>query len=201
MSWIEVIDYANADSKLKKIYDRIKGPNDNIDNVLSIHSLRPHSLIGHMTLYKNVLHNSNNSLPKWYLESIGIYVSLLNQCDYCVKHHFEGFKRLLQDNDRAAKFLEAAQTDDLKSFYDGHYLKGIQYSKKLTLAPHTIEQKDIEVLKKGGFTDGEVLEINQVTSYFNYVNRTVLGLGVTVNGDILGLSPNESDDPSDWSHK
>ena len=75
MSWIEVIEYEGADSKLKKIYDRVKGPDNVIDNVLSIHSLRPHSLIGHMTLYKNVLHNSNNALPKWYLESIGIYVS------------------------------------------------------------------------------------------------------------------------------
>ena len=64
MSWIKTINYQDADSKLKRIYDRVKGPNNNIDNVLSIHSLRPHSLEGHITLYKSVLHNSNNKLPK-----------------------------------------------------------------------------------------------------------------------------------------
>ena len=48
--------------------------------------------------------------------------------------------------------------------------------------------------------DGEILEINQVCSYFAYANRTVLGLGVITKGDILGLSPNESDDPDNWSH-
>ena len=72
MSWIQIIQYDQADAKLKKIYDRVKGPDNNVDNVLLIHSLRPHTLVGHMTLYKNVLHSSNNTLPKWYLEAIGV---------------------------------------------------------------------------------------------------------------------------------
>ena len=29
----------------------------------------------------------------------------------------------------------------------------------------------------------------------------VLGLGVTTDGDILGLSPGNSDNPDDWSHR
>ena len=49
--------------------------------------------------------------------------------------------------------------------------------------------------------DGEILEINQVVSYFNYANRSVLGLGVDITGDILGLSPNDSCDSDNWNHK
>ena len=45
-----------------------------------------------------------------------------------------------------------------------------------------------------------MLEINQIAAYFNYANRTVLGLGCSITGDILGLSPNNSDNPDDWSH-
>ncbi|MBQ57963.1 alkylhydroperoxidase, partial [bacterium] len=30
--------------------------------------------------------------------------------------------------------------------------------------------------------------------------RTVLGLGCSTEGDILGLSPNKNDDPNDWNH-
>ena len=78
MSWIEEIPYEAAKGQLKKLYERVKGPGNQIDNVLSVHSLRPHSLLGHMTLYKNVLHNRNNSLDKWYLEALGVYVSFLN---------------------------------------------------------------------------------------------------------------------------
>ena len=64
----------------------------------------------------------------------------------------------------------------------------------------TIQEKDIVRLKSCGFSEGEILEINQVASYFNYVNRIIVGLGVTTDGDVLGLSPNKSDDASDWSH-
>ena len=200
MSWIKIINYDAASARLKKIYNRVKGPNNNIDNVLLIHSLRPHSLVGHMALYKNVLHNSNNTLPKWYLEAIGVYVSHLNQCSYCVTHHFEGFKRLLKDDDKADQFLQGVKKDDLEEHFTTQYFSGILYAKKLTLEPGKIKEADVENLKKQGFSDGEILEINQVSSYFNYVNRTVVGLGVNTEGDVLGLSPNDSDDPNNWNH-
>lgn len=201
MSWIKSIPYKEADARLKRIYDRVKGPNNSVDNVLSIHSLRPHTLTGHMTLYKSVLHNSNNTLPKWYLEAIGVYVSLLNKCEYCVLHHLEGLKRLLQDNEKSTAFYTAAKNDSLDSFFDHKFKCGIDYVKKLTREPGSITENDILALKNAGINEGEILEINQICSYFNYVNRTVLGLGVIVKGDILGLSPNNSDDPSNWSHQ
>jgi hypothetical protein len=40
---------------------------------------------------------------------------------------------------------------------------------------------------KTALRTGEILEVNQVASYFAYVNRTVVGLGVTTEGDILGF--------------
>jgi len=201
MSWIKIINYNHASSQLKKIYDRVKGPNNNVDNILLIHSLRPHSLVGHMTLYKNVLHNSNNTLPKWYLEAIGVYVSYLNKCNYCVEHHFAGFKRLFGNDTLADKFKQAVFNDNLEGIFVDKYLEGLNYSKVLTLNLNDIKEENIDKLRQKGFSDGEILEINQVASYFNYVNRTAVGLGVDTQGDIIGLSPNNSDDPNNWSHR
>ncbi len=201
MSWIKQISYQDADASLRKIYDRVKGPNNSIDNVLSIHSLRPHTLVGHMTLYKSVLHNSNNELPKWYLESIGVYVSFLNKCNYCVQHHLEGVKRLLNDDAKTALFSKAVKNDTLNDYFGEKYFKGMNYAKMLTLHLAEITEEDITLLKSVGFSEGEILEINQVTSYFNYANRMVVGLGVSTKGDIIGLSPNDSGDASDWSHR
>jgi uncharacterized peroxidase-related enzyme len=200
MAWIKTISFDKADSVLKRIYKRVVGPNNNVDNVLSIHSLRPHTLVGHMTLYKSVLHNSNNTLPKWYLESLGVYVSQLNNCSYCVKHHFAGFERLLDDTVMSKQYWEAVQSDDLSSFFDVKYLKGAEYAKLLTVDLSSIREQHITDLKTVGFTEGEILEINQVTSYFCYVNRMVVGLGVDLKGDVLGLSPNDSEDANDWGH-
>ena len=201
MSWITTIDYNEADSALKRIYDRVKGPNNNVDNVLSIHSLRPHSLVGHMTLYKAVLHNANNTLPKWYLEAIGVYVSVLNQCDYCAQHHLAGLRRLWADDARTDQFWAAVNAGDVGGCFEPKHLAGIAYAQQLTVDAASVRQSDIEHLKAVGFTEGEILEVNQVACYFNYVNRMVVGLGVTTEGDVLGLSPNASEDPNDWEHR
>ena len=200
MTWIKTIDYSEADTKLKRIYNRVSGPNSKIDNVLKIHSLRPHSLVGHMTLYKSVLHNSNNKLPKSLLESIGIYVSYLNGCNYCVEHHLAGLMRLLRNDPKVESFMTAIQNGTLREHLDIGPYEALMYARKLTMDIENIGEGDLVELREAGYSDGEILEINQVASYFNYVNRTVLGLGVNTQGDELGLSPNESDDPKNWNH-
>ncbi len=200
MSWIETIDYDKAEGKLKSLYKRVKGPDNNVDNVLKIHSLRPHTLEGHMVLYKAVLHHSGNTLPKWYLEALGCHVSHLNNCEYCLEHHFAGFQRLLNNDAKSSQFLEALKNDTLDSFLDAKFTSGATYAKKLTMNIQSIIEEDFTALKKSGFSEGEILEINQVVSYFNYVNRSVIGLGASTKGDILGLSPNQNNDPDNWGH-
>ncbi|WP_273567378.1 carboxymuconolactone decarboxylase family protein [Maribacter halichondriae] len=200
MSWIRTIDYDDAKGKLKSLYKRVKGPDNNIDNVLKIHSLRPHTLEGHMVLYKAVLHHSGNTLSKWYLEALGCYVGHLNNCEYCFDHHFAGLQRLLNDDTKSKQFLVAVKRDALDTFFDTKYARGSSYAKILTLDVQSVIEEDFNSLKESGFSEGEILEINQVVSYFNYVNRSVIGLGANTKGDILGLSPNQNDDPDNWGH-
>ena len=72
--------------------------------------------------------------------------------------------------------------------------------RKLSQDPANMLEGDVQALRDVGYSDGQVLEINQVSAYFGYANRTVLGLGCSTQGDIIGLSPNNSDDPDDWNH-
>jgi len=200
MTWIKTIPYGDAVGKLKQLYDRIKGPDDNVDNIMLAHSLRPHSMEGHMALYKYVLHHPRNTLPKVFLETIGVYVSALNNCAYCVEHHFAGMARLLGDDARSAKVRTALEARRPGDAFDGRELAALGYSEKLTTAAETINENDIEKLRLAGLDDGQILEVNQVTAYFCYANRTVLGLGINTQGDVIGLSPGGSGDADDWSH-
>ncbi len=199
MPFIKTISFQNATGKLKKIYDRIKGPNGHIDHVLSIHSLRPHTLEGHMAMYKSVLHHSGNTLPKWYLETIGTYISQLNSCDYCATHHAVGLKNNLKDDEKYGEIMKAMQLKNFEKVLVEKYAAGIGYAVKLTEDHHNITKTDIDILRKVGLDDGEILEINQVTCYFNYVNRMVVGLGVDLEKGNIGLSPS-SGDADDWGH-
>jgi len=201
MSWIKEIPYEEAEGSLKKLYNRVKGPDNNIDNILMAHSLRPHTLQGHMSLYKNVLHHRNNQLPKWYLETLGVYVSLLNQCDYCVDHHFAGLQRLVGEEE-AQRLRIGLELDNIpKDLLSPDYVMGLVYARHLTQLSTPMQENQLESLRTTGLDDGQILEINQVVSYFNYANRTVIGLGVTTKGDILGLSPNDNNDEGNWQHK
>ncbi len=201
MSWIKLISYEKSTGKLRRLYNKVTGPNQNVDNIMMVHGLRPHTMTGHMSLYKNVSHNSNNTLPKWYLETLGVYVSLLNECNYCVEHHFAGLQRLLDDDVRTDQIRKALQNRMFLNIFSDKFVKGLHYAEKLTFDVKSMVEKDVILLRESGLTDGEILEINQVVSYFNYANRTVLGLGISTKGDILGLSPNDSNDETNWNHQ
>lgn len=201
MAYIKVLAPGSAKGRLKTIYDRVAGPKGQVDHVLQIHSLRPHTLEGHMCLYKSVLHDTRNQLPGWYLESIGVLVSRLNHCDYCDKHHSQGLRRLLRREKLDFEvYDEALSLESPGQPFTQREQAGLAYARKLTQTPGAIKQADIDELRDRGFSDGQILELNQVASYFAYANRTVTGLGVAVDGEQLGLSPADADDEGAWRH-
>ena len=201
MSWIRTIPFDAATGKLKILYERVTGPGRNVDNIMMMHSLRPHTMEGHMAIYKNVLHHTGNTVPKWFLEVLGVWVSALNDCGYCVEHHFAGMKRLVADDPKADAIRAAIEARDVAATpLDAAQKEAMRYARILTQAPASLVETDVQRLRKVGFDDGQILEINQVCAYFGYANRTVLGLGCSTSGDVIGLSPGNSDDPDDWNH-
>ena len=188
-SWIRVVPYEASQGELRRLNDIVGGASGNIDNVVKVHSLRPHTLEGHYTLYRAVLHDPANQLPAWFLEALGVYTSLLNHGHYSVAHHALGFRHALNQNERADTILEALESDQPDSAFAGKELALLRYARQLTLTPGHIEKGDVERLRSAGATDGEILEVNQVVAYFNYANRVLNGLGVTTEGDVLGTSP------------
>ncbi len=200
MSWIRSISYEESAGVLRDVYDRIRGKDNYLDNIVTVHGLRPHTLTGHMELYKSVLHHTANQLPEWLLEAVGVVVSRLNECDYCVQHHSQGLRRLLGDQSHAESIISALEGSGPHDVLDDRVRAMIHYAEVLTLNPQMIEPARIDELRAVGLDDGDILELNQVISYFAYANRTVLGLGVITEGDRIGLSPGNQDDPDDWRH-
>jgi uncharacterized peroxidase-related enzyme len=191
MTWIVTVPYEEADSALREIYDRVRGPHGSVDNVMKAHSLRPHTMEAHHVLYRSVLHHRGNALPPWFLETIGVYTSLANGCGYSVRHHFEGLRKLVGE-ERAATIRRALDAARPEECFSGKELVLLRYARKLTLSPREMTESDVAEIRAAGGSDGEILEANQVVSYFNYSNRLLNGLGVTTEGDVLGESPRTS---------
>lgn len=54
----------------------------------------------------------------------------------------------------------------------------LDYAHKLTVNPAIMTRGDVESLRREGFDDTAILQINLIASFFNYINRVADGLGV-----------------------
>ncbi len=54
----------------------------------------------------------------------------------------------------------------------------LDYVALLTRTPAAVAEEDIVQLRTAGFQDKAILEINKITGFFAWCNRTVDGLGV-----------------------
>lgn len=190
-----MIGDADASADLLDALDAARAPSGTVGNVMRVHSLRPNTMRGHQTLYKAALHDVANTVPMWLQEVIASYTSILNDCPYSLTNHWANAAHLIGDKDRAAAIRAALDNDRPEDAFDGAELAALRYARKLTVSPGGMEKADVEALRKAGYDDGEILEINQVCAYFNYANRLLNGLGVSLEGDIVGyyVGPDEAE--------
>ena len=133
-----------------------------------------------------MLHSDEITLPLWFLEVVAAYVSMLNSCEYSLTHHWNNAVSLLGNTKRAEEIRAALRTQKFQNVFDKKEIAILKYSQKLTQSVGKMEKSDVKKLKKRGCDDGEVLEVNQVVAYFNYSNRLLNGLGVSLDGDKIG---------------
>ncbi len=186
-AWINMISDEDASKELKEVLDLARTPHGTVDNVMRVHSLRPNTMKGHVTLYRAALHDDANTIPMWFQETVSSYVSILNDCAYSLENHWKNAVHLIDDAKKSDAIEKALWSKMPQDVFDGVELEMLRYAEKLTLRPNSMVQEDVLALKAVGAEDGEILELNQIVGYFNYVNRLLNGLGVTTSGDTVGF--------------
>ena len=185
-AWIRMISDEEADAQLTEVLDLARTPHGTVDNVMRVHSLRPNTMKGHVVLYRACLHDDRNTVPMWFQEVVSSYVSVLNDCPYSYANHWSNARHLIEDDSRADTVEAALQARSPEAAFDGAQLAALRYAEKLTVGPGRMVEEDVAEMRAAGWDDAEILEINQIICYFNYVNRSINGLGVTTEGDIVG---------------
>ncbi len=144
-----------------------------VANILKVHSLKPNILKGHVELHEAIMFKECE-LSGTQKEMIGVVVSAANECLDCVEHHREALNQVTVDE----ALMKQIAKDYMKADIEEVDKAICQYAETLTKTPYKMTKATIDHFKELGLSDTAILEINQVTAYFNYMNRVVQGLGV-----------------------
>lgn len=180
MAYIDVISYEDSEGELRTIYDDLIKSRRKLADVHMIQSLNPQSIVNHMDLYMTIMFKKS-PLKRVQREMIAVVVSKANDCAYCQIHHAEAVNHYWKDDEKIAQ---------LKSDYTQLDLSEVdqalcEYAKALTVTPNHDNEATITRLKEVGLEDRAILDASLVISYFNFVNRIVLGLGLAVDENEL----------------
>ena len=179
MTKIRVIQPEEATGRLEEIYTDLIGKRGKLAEVHKIQSLRPESIVKHMDLYLEIMF-SKSELSRAEREMMAVVVSANNDCRYCQIHHAEALNNYWKDEEKVNQlrnnFKDVLLTEKEVAL--------CEYATYLTLTPGgEKEGKSVEKLKQLGFDDSAILDATLVISYFNFVNRIVLSLGVEVEAE------------------
>lgn len=176
MTNIKIVEYKDATGRLKEIYDDLIEKRGQLAEVHKIQSLNPETIVAHMDLYLSIMF-SQSPLTRAQREIISVVVSAANRCEYCQVHHAVALNNYWKDEARVELLKKGYQKADLNET-DALLC---QYAIELTLNPDDFEKEDkTAALKKAGLDDRAILDATLVIAYFNFVNRIVSSLGVSV---------------------
>lgn len=174
MPYINTIQPEEATGELKEIYDNLSKTRGKIAEIHKIQSLNPDALTAHMDLYMAVMFGKS-PLKRYQREMMGVVVSATNNCAYCINHHEQALLAYWKDEKKTKLLVddrrELTLSDEDRMLCD--------LSELLTNNSLSTYQEEIQKLMDNGLSDRAVLDAVQVIAYFNFVNRMVLGLGVT----------------------
>jgi len=173
VTWIAEIPEAEATGKLAEIYARIREARGKVAHIMRAQSLHPEALEAHLSLYLALMF-SPGGLSRAERELIAVVVSAANGCGYCLAHHAAALEHHWDDGER----VQAVARDWRALELPERTRRILAFVEKLTRRPRDVGEGDVCSLRAAGLGDREILDAVLIASYFNFVNRVALGLGV-----------------------
>ncbi len=176
MNKINPIQVADASEESQAVLEIVKKKLGRVPNMYKVMANSPSVLDAYVKLNSAL---SAGTIGSKMAEMIALATAEENTCSYCLSaHSFLGAKVGLSDE----QILDARNF----SSQDEKMNAGLIFAKKMLETPKEISSKDIEPLRKGGYTDGDILEIvanvirNIFTNYVNTISETEVDWPVVV---------------------
>ena len=149
-----------------------------IPNVIKANATDSQRLKTFVNFY-NRLMLDEGFLTKMEREMIAVVVSSINKCFYCLVAHGASLRKLSNDPILGEELVMNYRSSRISK---KHKIM-LDFSAKLTEFPDKVEDSDRNKLRQGNFSDEEILEIAEVTGFFNMSNRIALATDMRPNNE------------------
>ncbi len=171
--WIASVPPEQATGPLADAYQSQLQKIGRVTELTQIGSLYPDLVAARLRLYA-VVDATPSGVPDHVRRAVALLTSVLNGCLFCTAGQTEkltaaGYGELAQ----AIKAdPEGAATGDAGAD------AAISYARKLVTDPRHVAEQDVTALRSAGWSDLDILDINNIAAYYCYINRVAAGLGL-----------------------
>ena len=130
--------------------------------------------VGHLLRYHDAILRSPSPFTIGERELIAALVSRLNGCEFCSNAH-----TFYTESYGMAEGLVDSVVEDITASDAPEKMKPVlAYVRKLTLAPATVAQGDVDAMLDAGWPEEAVHDAVVVTALYNFMNRIIEGTGI-----------------------
>lgn len=174
MAWIRTIDWGDAEGELLDAYNWQASSLGEPAEFTMLGSLYPPIVEERLRLYRTV-ERCESALSPVERQMACYVTSLLNGTDHCAS----GLRLKLEALGSPLAVLdEVAARPDRPRTGDARLDAIAAHAAKLTLHPTEMTEADVDELRAHGLEDLDILDLNNLSAYYNYINRIVMGLGL-----------------------
>jgi uncharacterized peroxidase-related enzyme len=171
--WITSVPPEHATGPLAQAYQSQMEKIGRVTELTQIGSLYPDLVAARLHLYA-VVDATPSDVPDYVRRVVALLTSVLNGCLFCTAGHTEklteaGYAGLAE---AIKSDPEGVLTGDAKAD------AAISYTRRLVTDPRHIVEGDVAALRDAGWSDLDILDINNISAYYCYINRVAAGLGL-----------------------
>ncbi|MGH1424817.1 MAG: peroxidase-related enzyme [Pseudooceanicola sp.] len=182
---VTALDLPMADPlppQTQKYFDICQDKLGLVPNVLQSYAFDIAKLDAFSAFYNDLMLN-DSGLTKLEREMIAVAVSSVNKCFYCLTAHGAAVRELSGD----AKLGEHLVMNWRTAPVTPEQRAMLEFSVKLTVESHAVEESDRQKLRDHGFSDRDIWDIASVAAFFNMTNRVASGVDMRPNDEYHSL--------------
>ena len=173
---LPIKDKSELDPDIQEAFSYLEQEHGLLPNVLKAYTFDQQKLRPFMQMYNDLM-LADSPLTELEREMIGVVVSSMNRCLYCLVAHGAAVRQLSGDPILGELMVMNYRTADLEP----RQRAMLDFAVKVTEASHRIGETDREELRKHGFSDRAIWDISAVAAFFNMTNRMAAAVDMMPN--------------------